>query len=48
MLRLQHLSIIVSRKEIIRDVDIDFPEANTTIILGQNGSGKTSLALAIA
>ena len=48
MLRLQKLSIAAPGKEIVHGIDVDFPESSTTVLLGQNGSGKTSLALSLA
>lgn len=48
MFRLQKLHIAVDEKNIIHWVDIDFPDSSTTVLLGHNGSGKTSLALTLA
>ncbi len=48
MLELKNIRVTVNEKEIIHDLSATFVANTTTGILGQNGSGKSSLALAIA
>ncbi len=48
MLTLKDLRVFVWDKPIITCLNYTFPSGKTTVILGQNGSGKSSLALAIA
>jgi len=47
MLQIQKLSVSVESKSILRDVDLSFEIGKTYFLLGQNGSGKSSLALAL-
>lgn len=46
MLKLERLSVFVEGKEVVKNVDVEFEGVN--ILMGPNGSGKTSLAFAIA
>lgn len=48
MLELKHISVHIGEKEILHDISYAFQEGSTTAILGQNGSGKSSLALSLA
>ncbi len=48
MLELKNIRVNVEEKVIIEDFSFSFKEHSTTAILGHNGSGKSSLALAIA
>ncbi len=48
ILRLKDLSIALSGKEILRDIDGEFQAGEMIGILGQNGAGKTTLIRAIA
>lgn len=48
MLELKNITISVGEKQIIKNLNFTFEKQTTTIILGHNGSGKSSLALAIA
>lgn len=47
MLSLQHISVNVWEKEIIRDVSLDFELGKNYCILWKNGSGKSSLAMTL-
>lgn len=47
MLTLRYFSVSIHGKPIIHDLDAKFVRGNTTVILGHNGSGKSSLALSI-
>ncbi|SHJ18908.1 ABC transporter ATP-binding protein [Lutispora thermophila] len=42
------ISINYGKREIIKDVTIEFPKGKTTTIIGPNGSGKTSLLKVIS
>jgi Fe-S cluster assembly ATP-binding protein len=48
MLELHNIRVSVEEKEIVHDFSFSFHAHTTTTILGQNGSGKSSLALSIA
>lgn len=48
MLQLQNLSVHIGSLQIINHISYDFSPSAITAILGHNGSGKSSLALAIA
>ena len=45
MIQIQNLRVSVEWKEILRNIDITFETGKTYFLLGQNGSGKSSLAL---
>jgi Fe-S cluster assembly ATP-binding protein len=47
MISLSNFSLSVSWKEIIHSIDYSFEAGKITAILGHNGSGKSSLALAL-
>jgi Fe-S cluster assembly ATP-binding protein len=47
MLTLRQVSVSIHEKPIIHSIDYTFASGETTAILGHNGSGKSSLALAI-
>jgi len=47
MLTLNNISVSIHEKSIIHDFNYSFATGETTAILGHNGSGKSSLALAI-
>ena len=47
MLILRNISVSIYNKPIIHSFDYSFATGETTAILGHNGSGKSSLALAI-
>jgi Fe-S cluster assembly ATP-binding protein len=47
MLDLSHISVSVWEKEIIKDLSYTFEKWNIYAILGENGSGKSSLAFAL-
>jgi len=48
MIKLKNLSVFVSDKEIIKDIDYDFEKNKVYALMGPNGSGKSTLAYAIA
>ncbi|MDD2916889.1 MAG: Fe-S cluster assembly ATPase SufC [Candidatus Gracilibacteria bacterium] len=45
MIQIHNLHVSVEGKEILRNIDISFELGKTYYLLGQNGSGKSSLAL---
>ncbi len=47
MIQLKNLKVTVEWKEILRDMSISFEKGKTYFLLGQNGSGKSSLALTL-
>ncbi len=47
MLTLRQVSVSIHTKPIVHTFDYTFATGETTAILGHNGSGKSSLALAI-
>ncbi|MDD5197685.1 MAG: Fe-S cluster assembly ATPase SufC [Candidatus Gracilibacteria bacterium] len=47
MIQVQNLRVSVEGKEILRNIDIAFETGKTYYLLGQNGSGKSSLALTL-
>jgi Fe-S cluster assembly ATP-binding protein len=47
MLTLSHISVTVAEKEIIHDLSYTFEAGSTYALLGENGSGKSSLAFAL-
>lgn len=47
MLKINNLSINVENKQILKNINIDFQKGKNYCLLGQNGSGKSSLALTI-
>jgi Fe-S cluster assembly ATP-binding protein len=48
MIQIDHLSVSVNTKPIIHDISYTFEKGMITAILGHNGSGKSSLAFALA
>jgi Fe-S cluster assembly ATP-binding protein len=48
MLQIRSLSVEVEGKKVLSDVSLTLEEGKTYYLLGKNGSGKTSLALALA
>jgi ABC-type transport system involved in cytochrome bd biosynthesis fused ATPase/permease subunit len=48
MIQLVHLSVSVNSKSILHDVSYTFEKGMITALLGHNGSGKSSLAFALA
>lgn len=47
MLTLDHISVSVGEKEIIHDISYTFESGHTYALLGENGSGKSSLSFAL-
>ena len=48
MLRLQHLSVKINKKTILKNINYQFGKGKVYAIMGPNGSGKSTLAYAIA
>lgn len=48
MLSIQQLSLQVEEKQILDQISFDFKDGKNYCILGKNGSGKSSLAMALA
>ena len=47
MLSLKNLSVTIADKEVLKDISLDFDLGKNYCIIGQNGSGKSSLAMTI-
>lgn len=47
MLSIRNLSVIVADKIVLKDVSLNFELGKNYAIIGQNGSGKSSLAMTI-
>jgi Fe-S cluster assembly ATP-binding protein len=47
MLTIKNLSVKIADKEILKDISLNFEPGKNYCILGQNGSGKSSLAMTI-
>lgn len=47
MLSLQHISLSIEDKQILGDVSLSFELGKNYCLLGKNGSGKSSLAMAV-
>ena len=47
-LEVRNLSIGIEGKQILKDIDITFPEGKRTAIIGPNGAGKSTLLKALA
>jgi Fe-S cluster assembly ATP-binding protein len=47
MLSLQHISLAIEEKQILDDVSLSFELGKNYCLLGKNGSGKSSLAMAV-
>lgn len=47
MLKINNLNIEIDKKQILKNIDIEFQKWKNYCLLGQNGSGKSSLALSI-
>lgn len=43
MITVQHLYKAFGDKQILKDINVEFPKGKTTVILGPSGSGKTTL-----
>ncbi len=47
MIQIQNLKVSVEGKNILRNINLSFEKGKTYFLLGQNGSGKSSLALTL-
>ena len=43
MIAVKHLFKAFNGKEILKDINVEFPKGKTTVIIGPSGSGKTTL-----
>lgn len=48
MLSVQNVTVKIGDKQILTDVSLSFQMGKTYFLLGKNGSGKSSLAFALA
>ncbi len=48
MLKIKHLSLVKSKKSILRNITLEIPPERISLILGKSGSGKTTLLRSIA
>ena len=48
LFQLNHVSFTAKKKEILKDITLQIPRAGRTILLGENGCGKTTLLNLIA
>lgn len=47
MLRIDHCTVFIEEKEILHDISLSFELGKNYCLLGKNGSGKSSLAMAV-
>jgi len=43
MLKIEHLSVSVDDREILRDINLTIPNGEVHVLLGPNGTGKSTL-----
>lgn len=48
MLKIRNLRVFVDEKNVVKDVDLSIAKGEVHALMGQNGSGKSSLAFAVA
>ncbi|MBP7885344.1 ATP-binding cassette domain-containing protein [Patescibacteria group bacterium] len=47
MLQITNLTVSIEEKEILHDISLSFALGKNYCLLGKNGSGKSSLAMAV-
>lgn len=47
-LSIQHITVAIEKKTILRDISLTFPEGKRTAIIGPNGAGKSTLLRTIS
>lgn len=47
MLQISNLTVSIEEKEILHDISLSFALGKNYCLLGKNGSGKSSLAMAV-
>ena len=47
MIKINNLSVEIEGKQVLNNVNINIPEGEVHLLLGPNGSGKTSLMMTV-